>query len=200
MKILLKVTMILSLASLSIAKEVDPLNLDKILVEKENLNKLFGIGFGIGNPITNIILSFPYVDIDFGYGGFNGLHPNNFTPYLIFGIDVLFREELYHNIIMAGGVGVGVDWSPVKSTDSGPAGAPEEKSDNKEGEFLSPASNNRLGIVLRLPISLEYSFLKNLVIGFKGMATIGGTMLISPITFEGARFGFFGIAFIKIYI
>ena len=49
--------MLLLLALPSVAQQVDSLDLDKVLREKENLNNLFGIGFGLGNPITNITIS-----------------------------------------------------------------------------------------------------------------------------------------------
>ncbi|WAZ91345.1 DUF3996 domain-containing protein [Borrelia miyamotoi] len=106
MKTLLKLIMILSLVNPSFATKIDPSALNKILNEKQNQNK-FGIGFGMGNPITNIIINFPYVEIDLGYGGFNGLNPNNFTPYIVFGTDILFKEEVYQHTIITGGLGLG---------------------------------------------------------------------------------------------
>ncbi|UER67581.1 DUF3996 domain-containing protein [Borrelia sp. BU AG58] len=197
MKTLLKLVVLLLLTHPSTAKQVDSLNLDNVLKEKENLNNLFGVGFGIGNPITNITISVPYLDIEFGYGGFNGLHPNNFTPYVIGGLDIMFREELYKNTIMGGGFGAGVDWSQDKpNTTKKP-----EQDDDEDVEIPSkPSVQSRIGIVLRLPISLEYSFLKNLVIGFKAVATLGGIMLLDHISMEGMRFGFFGVGYLKIYI
>ncbi|AYE36275.1 hypothetical protein DB313_02070 [Borrelia turcica IST7] len=207
MKTLLTLVMLLVLALPSVAQQVDSLDLDKVLREKENLNNLFGIGFGLGNPITNITLSFPYVDIEFGYGGFNGLHPNNFMPYIISGIDIMFKEELYQNTIMGGGFGIGVDWSQEKPNNTVPTEKTEQEDDddddeNEEAEPTpsQPTSQNRIGIVLRLPISLEYSFLKNLVIGFKAVATLGGVMLLDSMSIEGMRFGFFGVGYLKIYI
>ncbi|WKC57960.1 DUF3996 domain-containing protein [Borrelia sp. P9F1] len=203
MKILLKLAVFLLLTHASTAQQVDPLNLDNVLREKENLNSLFGMGFGIGNPITNVTISVPYLDIEFGYGGFNGLHPNNFTPYIIGGLDIMFKEELYQNTIMGGGFGVGVDWSQEKPTTPPSAEKPEQDEDEDEdgGKDLPQATaKNRLGIVLRLPISLEYSFLKNIVIGFKAVATLGGIMLLDYMSLEGMRFGFFGVGYLKIYM
>ncbi|UGQ16087.1 MULTISPECIES: DUF3996 domain-containing protein [unclassified Borrelia] len=205
MKILLTLVVFLLLAHTSTAQQIDPLDLDNVLREKENLNNLFGVGFGIGNPITNVTISLPYLDIEFGYGGFNGLHPNNFTPYIIGGIDVMFKEELYQNTIMGGGFGVGVDWSQEKPTNSPAAEKPEQNEDEDEGEdggedLSQTTPQNRLGIVLRLPISLEYSFLKNIVIGFKAVATLGGIMLLDSMSMEGMRFGFFGVGYLKIYM
>ncbi|QMU99186.1 DUF3996 domain-containing protein [Borrelia sp. A-FGy1] len=203
MKKLLILIMFLLLTLPSFAQQVSSLDLDNVLRERENLNNLFGIGFGIGNPITNITISVPYVDIEFGYGGFNGLHPNNFVPYIISGIDFMFKEELYQNTIISGGFGVGVDWSQENMTNTVPREKPEQDDSDEDTEEISPQKStykNRLGIVLRLPISLEYSFLKNLVIGFKAVATLGGVMLLDSKSMEGMRFGFFGVGYLKIYI
>ncbi len=48
------------------------------------------MGIGIGNPIANIIITIPYINIDFGYGGFIGPKSNNFENYLNGGIDIVF--------------------------------------------------------------------------------------------------------------
>lgn len=188
------------LASLSVATTIDTSALNKILNEQQIQDRSFGIGFGIGNPITNIIINFPYVDIDFGYGGFNGLQPNNFIPYVVFGIDILFKEEIYQNTTITGGLGIGTDLSQIKSNDQDASNIQQGNNNTKKDQFSITSSNNRLGIVLRLPIILEYSFLTNVVIGFKAVTTLGGTMTLNPTSMEGIRFGFFGFGFIKIYI
>ncbi|ASQ29192.1 hypothetical protein CDQ96_01965 [Borrelia miyamotoi] len=199
MKTLLKLIMILSLVNPSFATKIDPSALNKILNEKQNQNK-FGIGFGMGNPITNIIINCPYVEIDLGYGGFNGLNPNNFTPYIVFGTDILFKEEVYQHTIITGGLGLGIDLSQIKTNEQYAANLQSENSIDKQEEFSLVSTNNRLGTVLRIPITLEYYFLNNVVIGFKAIATIGCTMTFKPTSIEGIRFGFFGFGFIKAYI
>ncbi|AGT27385.1 hypothetical protein I871_02080 [Borrelia miyamotoi LB-2001] len=199
MKTLLKLIMILSLVNPSFATKIDPSALNKILNEKQNQNK-FGIGFGMGNPITNIIINFPYVEIDLGYGGFNGLNPNNFTPYIVFGTDILFKEEVYQHTIITGGLGLGIDLSQIKTNEQYAANLQSENSIDKQEEFSLVSTNNRLGTILRIPITLEYYFLNNVVIGFKAIATIGCTMTFKPTSMEGIRFGFFGFGFIKAYI
>ncbi|UPA17894.1 DUF3996 domain-containing protein [Borrelia sp. MN22-0132] len=199
MKTLLKLIMIF-LTSLSVATTIDTLNLNKILNKQQNQFKSFGIGFGIGNPITNIIINFPYVDIDIGYGGFNGLHPNNFIPYIVLGTDILFKEEIYQSITLTGGLGIGIDLSQIKPNEQNASNIKQESTQDKQEKFAITSSNNRLGIVFRLPIILEYSFLTKVVIGFKAITTIGGTMIFKPTSMEGIRFGFFGFGFIKIYI
>ncbi|WNY66764.1 DUF3996 domain-containing protein [Borreliella lusitaniae] len=170
----------------------DDFDFDKLLEKEESVNRLFGIGFGIGYPLTNITISVPYVDIDLGYGGFVGFNPNNFMPYVVLGIDILFKDEIHKNTMISGGIGVGADWSK---------GKPEKPEEEGENEIKADSLQNRIGIVVRLPLVIEYSFLKNIVIGFKAVATIGTTILFSsPLSFEGARFNFLGTGFIKIYI
>ncbi|WP_024653871.1 DUF3996 domain-containing protein [Borrelia persica] len=207
MKTQLKIIMIFMSISLSVATTIDTDALNKALNKQHSKNsshqkQQFSIGFGIGNPITNIMFDFPYVGVDFGYGGFNGLHPNNFIPYIVVGTDILFKEEVYHNTTLTGGVGIGVDLSQVKQNEQDASNVTlNNQNQNKQEEFSLTSSNNRLGITLRLPIILEYAFLKNVVIGFKAITTIGGTIKFNPSTsMEGIRFSFLGFGFIKLYM
>ncbi|MBB6212966.1 DUF3996 domain-containing protein [Borreliella californiensis] len=195
--ILILTTGLLTAQSKSKSMTEDDFDFDKLLAKEESVRRLFGIGFGIGYPLTNITVSVPYVDIDLGYGGFVGLKPNNFLPYVVMGVDLLFKDEIHKNTMISGGIGIGADWSkgsPEKSN--------EKTEEEEENEAQQVASlQNRIGVVIRLPLVIEYSFLKNIVIGFKAVATIGTTMLLgSPMSFEGARFNFLGTGFIKIYI
>ncbi|ABH01676.1 DUF3996 domain-containing protein [Borreliella afzelii] len=193
--ILILTTGLLTAQSKSKTMVEDDFDFEKLLEKEESVRRLFGIGFGIGYPLTNIIISVPYVDIDLGYGGFVGLKPNNFMPYVVMGIDLLFKDEIHKNTMISGGIGIGADWSK---------GSPEKSNENLEGdvnEDQQTSLENRIGVVIRLPLVIEYSFLKNIVIGFKAVATIGTTMLFgNPMSFEGARFNFLGTGFIKIYI
>ena len=38
------------------------------------LNRGIGFGGSVGNPIFNYVMSFPFIDIEIGYGGSNGLN------------------------------------------------------------------------------------------------------------------------------
>lgn len=38
------------------------------------LNRGIGFGASIGNPIINLIMSFPFIDFEIGYGGSNGIN------------------------------------------------------------------------------------------------------------------------------
>ncbi|APS98609.1 hypothetical protein Bmayo_02000 [Borreliella mayonii] len=191
--ILILTTGLLAAQSKSKSITEDDFDFEKLLAKEESVRRLFGIGFGVGYPLTNITISVPYVDIDLGYGGFVGLKPNNFLPYVVMGVDLLFKDEIHKNTMISGGIGIGADWSK---------GSPEKSDEEEENEAQQSASlQNRIGVVIRLPLVIEYSFLKNIVIGFKAVATIGTTMLFgSPMSFEGARFNFLGTGFIKIYI
>ncbi|QFI14529.1 DUF3996 domain-containing protein [Borrelia sp. CA_690] len=192
--ILILTTGLLGAQSKSKAMIEDDFDFEKLLEKEASVRRLFGIGFGIGYPLTNITISVPYVDIDLGYGGFVGLKPNNFMPYVVMGIDLLFKDEIHKNTMISGGIGIGADWSK---------GSPEKAEEEEEENEIQQATSlqNRIGVVIRLPLVIEYSFLKNIVIGFKAVATIGTTMLLgSPMSFEGARFNFLGTGFIKIYI
>ncbi|ETZ18504.1 hypothetical protein BDCR2A_00477 [Borrelia duttonii CR2A] len=207
MKTQLTILMIFLTISSSIATTINPEALNRVLNKQHSQkssypSNIFGIGFGIGNPITNIIINFPYVDVDFGYGGFNGLHPNNFIPYIVLGTDIVFKEEVYHNTTLSGGLGIGIDLSQVKPNEQDASNVTQQNNNgqNKQEEFSLTSSNNRLGFTIRLPIILEYGFLKNVFIGFKAITTIGATMIFNPTSMEGIRFGFFGFGFIKIYI
>ncbi|WKC75216.1 DUF3996 domain-containing protein [Borreliella yangtzensis] len=197
--ILILTTGLLTAQSKSKAMTEDDFDFEKLLTKEESVRRLFGIGFGVGYPLTNITISIPYVDIDLGYGGFVGLKPNNFMPYVVGGIDLLFKDEIHKNTMISGGIGIGADWSkgsPEKSNEK-----PEEEEEEENGIQQSTSLQNRVGIVVRLPLVIEYSFLKNIVIGFKAVATIGTTILFgNPMSFEGARFNFLGTGFIKIYI
>ncbi|AJA90226.1 hypothetical protein OY14_01995 [Borreliella chilensis] len=195
--ILILTTGLLTAQSKSKAMAEDDFDFEKLLAKEESVRRLFGIGFGVGYPLTNITISVPYVDIDVGYGGFIGLKPNNFMSYVIVGIDLLFKDEIHKNTMISGGIGIGADWSKGSPEKSGEKADDEEESEIQQANSLQ----NRIGVVIRLPLVIEYSFLKNIVIGFKAVATIGTTLLFSsPMSFEGARFNFLGTGFIKIYI
>ncbi|WPM05909.1 DUF3996 domain-containing protein [Borreliella sinica] len=195
--ILILTTGLLTAQSKSKTMVEDEFDFEKLLAKEESVRRLFGIAFGVGYPLANITISVPYVDIDLGYGGFVGLKPNNFMPYVIVGIDLLFKDEIHKNTMISGGIGIGADWSKENSDKSSQKLDEEEENEAQQETSLQ----NRIGIVIRLPLVIEYSFLKNIVIGFKAVATIGTTMLFSnPMSFEGARFNFLGTGFIKIYI
>lgn len=91
--ILILTTGLLAAQSKSKSMTEDDFDFDKLLAKEESVRRLFGIGFGVGYPLANITISVPYVDIDLGYGGFVGLKPNNFLPYVVMGVDRSLLEN-----------------------------------------------------------------------------------------------------------
>ncbi len=98
--ILILTTGLLAAQSKSKSMIEDDFDFEKLLAKEESVRRLFGIGFGVGYPLTSITISIPYVDIDLGYGGFVGLKPNNFMPYVAAGIDLLFKDEIHKNTMI----------------------------------------------------------------------------------------------------
>ncbi|EED30047.1 DUF3996 domain-containing protein [Borreliella garinii] len=155
----------------------------KGIKEKKSYD-LFSMGIGIGNPIANIIITIPYINIDFGYGGFIGPKSNNFENYLNGGIDIIFKKQIGQYMRIGGGIGIGADWSKTSLI-------PPDKEEETDYE--------RIGAVIRIPFVMEYNFAKNLYIGFKVYPALGPTILLTKpkILFEGIKFNFFGFGFIK---
>ncbi|WAZ85176.1 DUF3996 domain-containing protein [Borrelia miyamotoi] len=147
----------------------------------------FAAGIGTGNPLVNILISIPYVDIDFGYGGFLYFKSANFYPYILIGIDLIFKQQIGNSLIVGGGFGIGSDWSQANLTAPG---------------NTKPSPYERIGIATRLPISIEYKIIKNLSLGLKVCSTVGSTIFLTKpkIVFEGMRFKFFAIGFIRVFI
>ncbi|ACH93350.1 DUF3996 domain-containing protein [Borrelia duttonii] len=147
----------------------------------------FAAGTGTGSPLINLLISVPYVDIDFGYGSFLYFNTINFKPYNLIAIDLIFRQLIGKSLIIGGGFGIGVDWSQANLT------SPSSQ---------KPSPYDRIAIVTRLPLSIEYKIIKNLSLGFKIYPTLGPTIFLTEpkIVFEGMRFKFFAIGFIKMFI
>ncbi|AHH12425.1 Hypothetical protein BHO_0074800 [Borrelia hermsii YBT] len=147
----------------------------------------FAAGTGIGNPLINLLISVPYVDIDLGYGSFLYFNSTNFKPYNLIAIDLIFRQQIGKSFIIGGGFGIGADWSQANLTSPG---------------SKQPAPYDRIAIVTRLPLLIEYKIIKNLSLGFKIYPTLGPTIFLTKpkIVFEGMRFKFFSIGFIKVLI
>ncbi|UPA10567.1 DUF3996 domain-containing protein [Borrelia parkeri] len=147
----------------------------------------FAAGIGTGNPLINLLISVPYVDIDFGYGSFLYFNPTNFKPYNLIAIDLIFKQQIGEYLIVGGGFGIGTDWSQANLTSLG---------------TTEPSPYDRIGIVTRLPLSIEYKIIRNLSLGFKVYPTLGPTIFLTKpkIVFEGIRFKFFAIGFIRVFM
>ena len=147
----------------------------------------FALGAGTGSPVGNLLFSMPYIDIDLGYGSFIDFNPKNFQHYILFGIDLIFKKEIGPTVVVGGGFGVGADWSKVDLVPPG-------------GKEL--VTYERIATVIRLPITMEYKFAKNLSLGLKVYPSFGPTILLTKpkIVFEGVRFKLFAVGFIKFTI
>ena len=170
-----------------IAEKLNPYIAQPIVKAKNNPYS-FAAGIGIGNPFINILISIPYIDIDLGYGGFLYLNPENFHPFNLIGIDLAFKQQI-GTLILGGGFGVGADWSQANLT-------------IPNGTTKQTSPYERIAILARLPISIEHKIIKNLSLGLKVCATVGPTIFLTKpkIVFEGMRFKFFAIGFLRFFI
>ncbi len=78
------------------------------------LNRGIGFGASIGNPIINLIMSFPFIDFEIGYGGSNGINLSgpkleskfyDFNLLAIAALDFIFTISLIKNLNL--GIGIG---------------------------------------------------------------------------------------------
>lgn len=155
------------------------------------LNRGIGFGGGIGNPIINLIMSFPFIDFEIGYGGSNGINLSgfkleskfyDFNLLSIAALDFIFTIYLIKNLNL--GVGIGGNLSLSSHT--------------------SKLINIELGFGIRIPLVLFYDITENLEMGIKIAPSIE---LISNIrslahhrTYSGIKLNFAGGIFAKYYI
>ncbi|QBK63229.1 DUF3996 domain-containing protein [Borrelia miyamotoi] len=167
-------------------QQPNPYSSPQLMETKSNPYAL-AAGIGTGNPLVNILISIPYIDIDFGYGGFLYFKSENFHPYILIGIDLIFKQQIGNSLIVGGGFGIDTDWSQANLTVPG---------------TTQPSPYERIGIATRLPISIEYKILQNLSLGLKICSTVGSTIFLTKptIVFEGMRFKFFAIGFIRVFM
>ncbi|BCR19352.1 hypothetical protein BmHoA_00407 [Borrelia miyamotoi] len=167
-------------------QQPNPYSSPQLMETKSNPYSL-AAGIGTGNPLVNILISIPYIDIDFGYGGFLYFKSENFHPYILIGIDLIFKQQIGNSLIVGGGFGIDTDWSQANLTVPG---------------TTQPSPYERIGIATRLPISIEYKILQNLSLGLKICSTVGSTIFLTKptIVFEGMRFKFFAIGFIRVFM
>ncbi len=118
------------------------------------LNRGIGFGASIGNPITNLIMSFPFIDFEIGYGGSNGINLSglklesklyDFNLLVIAALDFIFTIPLIKKLNL--GVGIGGNLSLSSHT--------------------SKLINIELGFGIRIPLVIFYDITENLEIGIK---------------------------------
>ncbi|WNY63006.1 DUF3996 domain-containing protein [Borreliella carolinensis] len=155
------------------------------------LNRGIGFGASIGNPIINLIMSFPFIDFEIGYGGSNGINLSgpkleskfyDFTLLAIATLDFIFTISLIKNLNL--GIGIGGNISISSHT--------------------SKLINVELGFGIRIPLVIFYDITENLEIGMKiapSIEFISNTRsLAQHKTYSGIKSNFAGGIFAKYYI
>ncbi|WPM05772.1 DUF3996 domain-containing protein [Borreliella sinica] len=155
------------------------------------LTRGIGFGAGIGNPIINLIMSFPFIDFEIGYGGSNGINLSglkleskfyDFNLLLIAALDFIFTISLIKNLNL--GVGIGGNLSLSSHT--------------------SKLINIELGFGMRIPLVIFYDITENLEIGIKiapSIEFISNTRsLAQHRTYSGIKSNFAAGIFAKYYI
>ncbi|AEL18729.1 conserved hypothetical protein [Borreliella bissettiae DN127] len=155
------------------------------------LNRGIGFGASIGNPIINLIMSFPFIDFEIGYGGSNGINLSgpkleskfyDFNLLAIAALDFIFTISLIKNLNL--GIGIGGNISISSHT--------------------SKLINVELGFGIRIPLIIFYDITENLEIGMKiapSIEFISNTRsLAQHKTYSGIKSNFAGGIFAKYYI
>ncbi|EEH32288.1 conserved hypothetical protein [Borreliella burgdorferi 29805] len=155
------------------------------------LNRGIGFGASIGNPIINLIMSFPFIDFEIGYGGSNGINLSgpkleskfyDFNLLAIAALDFIFTISLIKNLNL--GIGIGGNISISSHT--------------------SKLINVELGFGMRIPLVIFYDITENLEIGMKiapSIEFISNTRsLAQHRTYSGIKSNFAGGIFAKYYI
>ncbi|ADQ31136.1 conserved hypothetical protein [Borreliella burgdorferi JD1] len=155
------------------------------------LNRGIGFGASIGNPIINLIMSFPFIDFEIGYGGSNGINLSgpkleskfyDFNLLSIAALDFIFTISLIKNLNL--GIGIGGNISISSHT--------------------SKLINVELGFGMRIPLVIFYDITENLEIGMKiapSIEFISNTRsLAQHRTYSGIKSNFAGGIFAKYYI
>ncbi|APS98748.1 hypothetical protein A7X70_02800 [Borreliella mayonii] len=155
------------------------------------LNRGIGFGASIGNPIINLIMSFPFIDFEIGYGGSNGINLSgpkleskfyDFNLLAIAALDFIFTISLIKNLNL--GIGIGGNISISSQT--------------------SKLINVELGFGTRIPLVIFYDITENLEIGIKIAASIefisNTRSLAQHRTYSGIKSNFAGGIFAKYYI
>ncbi|AJA90362.1 hypothetical protein OY14_02780 [Borreliella chilensis] len=155
------------------------------------LNRGIGFGASIGNPIINLIMSFPFVDLEIGYGGSNGINLSglklesksyDFNLLAIAALDFIFTISLIKNLNLGIGVGGNLNLS----------------------SHTSKLINIELGFGIRIPLAILYDITESLEIGIKiapSIELISNTRsLARHRTYSGIKANFAGGVSAKYYL
>ena len=118
------------------------------------LNRGVGFGGSIGNPVFNYVMSFPFIDVEIGYGGTNGMiisgrgidsKKYDFNLFALAALDLIFTIPLIEELSIGLGIGGSMHIASRKSD----------------------LINLQLGFGVRTPIVLFYDLAEKVEIGFK---------------------------------
>nr|WMW27255.1 hypothetical protein MHINFGKF_00029 [Borrelia puertoricensis] len=87
-------------------------------------DRKIGFGGSIGNPIFNYIMSFPFIDLEIGYGGTNGINLSegklkskkyDFNVFVLSTLDLILTIPLIEKLSIGTGIGGNIHISSNKS-------------------------------------------------------------------------------------
>ncbi|WP_024653476.1 BAPKO_0422 family outer member beta-barrel protein [Borrelia persica] len=155
------------------------------------LDRKIGFGGSIGNPIFNYIMSFPFIDIEIGYGGTNGINLSkkmlkskkyDFNVFVLSAIDLIFTIPLIEKLFIGTGIGSNIHIS-------------SHKSNYKDME---------MGFGFRIPIAIFYDITDNIELGLKIAPSIEFVSNAPSVAYQylylGLKINIIGGIFIKYYI
>ncbi|BCR21982.1 DUF3996 domain-containing protein [Borrelia sp. HM] len=155
------------------------------------LDRKIGFGGSIGNPILNYIMSFPFIDLEIGYGGTNGINMSgsklkskkyNFNVFILSAIDLIFTIPLIEKLSLGTGIGVHIHISSYKSN----------------------FQNMETGFGFRIPIAILYDLTTKVEIGAKIAPSIEFVSNAKSIAYHyiyaGLKTNIVGGIFVKYYI
>ncbi|QMU99328.1 DUF3996 domain-containing protein [Borrelia sp. A-FGy1] len=155
------------------------------------LNRGIGFGGSIGNPIFNYAMSFPFIDIEIGYGGSNGInlsgHKINSKKYdlnlfALVALDLILTTPLIEKLSIGLGIGGSLHIAYHKPD----------------------LINIQLGFGFRTPIAIFYDLTEQIEIGFKIAPSIefvsNTRSLAYHLLYSGLKTNIMGGIFAKYYI
>ena len=155
------------------------------------LDRKIGFGISIGNPILNYIMSFPFIDLEIGYGGSNGINMSgsklkskkyDFNVFILSAIDLIFTIPLIEKLSLGAGIGGHIHISSHKSN----------------------FKNMETGFGFRIPITILYDLTTKVEIGSKIAPSIeivsNAKSLAYHYKYAGIKINITGGIFVKYYI
>ncbi|WP_434756919.1 DUF3996 domain-containing protein [Borrelia puertoricensis] len=154
-------------------------------------DRKIGFGGSIGNPIFNYIMSFPFIDLEIGYGGTNGINLSegklkskkyDFNVFVLSTLDLILTIPLIEKLSIGTGIGGNIHISSNKSN------------------FI----NMEIGFGFRIPIAIFYDLTEQIELGLKIAPSIEFVSNAKSIAYHhlyaGLKTNIMGGIFIKYYI